>query len=60
MKFMGVEIVPEKEMILILSEAEQTDKIISAISSLKCLDEPGIGIIYTQDVSDFKNLDPKK
>ena len=59
-KFMGVEIVPEKEMILILSEAEQTEKIISAISSLKCLDEPGIGIIYTQDVSDFKNLDPKK
>ena len=59
-KFMGVEIVPEKEMILILSEAEQAEKIISAISSLKCLDEPGIGIIYTQDVSDFKNLDPKK
>lgn len=59
-KFMGVEIVPEKEMILILSEADQTEKIISAISSLKCLDEPGIGIIYTQDVSDFKNLDPKK
>ena len=59
-KFLGVQIVPEKEMILILSEAGQTEKIVSAISSLKCLDEPGIGIIYTQDVSDFKNLDPKK
>ena len=59
-KFLGVEIVPEKEMILILSEAEKTDKIVNAISSLKCLDEPGIGIIYTQDVTDFRNLDPKK
>ena len=59
-KFLGVTIVPEKEMILILSEAEKTDKIVNAISSLKCLDEPGIGIIYTQDVTDFRNLDPKK
>ncbi len=59
-KFLGVQIVPEKEMILILSAADQTEKIVSAISALKCLDEPGIGIIYTQDVVDFKNLDPQK
>ena len=59
-KFLGVQIVPEKEMILILSAAEQTDKIVKAISELKCLDEPGIGIIYIQDVTDFNNLDPQK
>jgi len=59
-KFLGVTIVPKKEMILILSAADQTDKIVKAITELKCLDEPGIGIIYTQDVSDFKNLDPQK
>lgn len=59
-KFLGVPIVPEKEMILILSAADQTDQIVQAITSLKCLDEPGIGIIYIQDVTDFKNLDPKK
>ena len=59
-KFLGVRIVPEKEMILILSAAEETDRIVEAISSLKCLDEPGIGIIYTQDVCDFRNLDPEK
>ena len=47
-------------MILILCAAEQTDKIVEAITSLKCLEEPGIGIIYTQDVLDFKNLDPQK
>ena len=59
-RFLGVPIVPEKEMIIILATEEQTESIVSAISSLKCLDEPGIGIIYTQDVTDFKNLDPKK
>ena len=59
-KFLGVQIVPEKEMILILSAADQTDRIVDAITSLKCLEEPGVGIVYTQDVCDFKNLDPEK
>lgn len=59
-KFLGVDIVPEKEMVLILCEEGQTEKIINEITSLKCLEEPGIGIIFTQDVSYFKNLDPKK
>ncbi len=58
--FLGVTIVPEKEMIMILSESDKTQAIVDAVSSLKCLDEPGIGIIYTQDVKEFKNLNPKK
>ncbi len=58
--FLGVTIVPEKEMIMILAESEKAQAIVDAISSLKCLDEPGIGIIYTQDVKEFKNLNPKK
>ncbi len=59
-KFLGVQIVPEKEMIMILCAADDTEKIVKAISALKCLNEPGIGILYTQDVVDFKNLDPQK
>ena len=59
-KFMGVDIVPEKEMIMILCESERTQQIMDAVTSLKCLDEPGIGIMYTQDVCDFRNLDPNK
>lgn len=59
-RFFGMTIVPEKEMIMILCPSEKTDDIVKAVTSLKCLDEPGIGIIYTQDVRDFKNLDPKK
>lgn len=59
-KFLGVPLVPEKEMIMILCETEKTDAIVKAISSLECLDEPGIGILYTQGVSDFMNLDSKR
>lgn len=59
-KFFGVTIVPEKEMITILCEAERTQKLVNAITSLKCLEEPGIGILYTQDVTEFRNLDPGK
>ena len=55
-RFLGVPLVPEKEMIMILCESEKTDTIVNAIASLKCLDEPGIGILYTQGVSDFMNL----
>ena len=58
--FLGVTIVPEKEMIMILAESDKAQAIVEAISSLKCLEEPGIGIIYTQDVKEFKNLNPKK
>ena len=58
--FLGVTIVPEKEMIMILAESDKAQAIVEAISSLKCLEEPGIGIIYTQDVKEFKNLSPKK
>ncbi|MBR1582770.1 MAG: hypothetical protein IJ663_03380, partial [Spirochaetales bacterium] len=55
-RFLGVPLVPEKEMIMILCESEKTDTIVNAIASLECLDEPGIGILYTQGVSDFMNL----
>jgi nitrogen regulatory protein PII len=55
-RFLGVPLVPEKEMIMILCESEKTETIVNAISSLECLDEPGIGILYTQGVSDFMNL----
>ncbi len=57
--FLGVTIVPEKEMIMILAQSDKTQAIVDAISSLKCLDEPGIGIIYTQDVKEFRNLNSK-
>jgi len=54
--FMGMTIVPEKEMVYILCDAEKTNDIINAICSMECLKEPGMGIVYTQDVTSFTNL----
>ncbi|MBO4409760.1 MAG: hypothetical protein J5775_03315 [Spirochaetales bacterium] len=58
--FLGVTIVPDKEMLMILCSGEQLDAIVNAIQSLECLQEPKIGIMYIQDVTDFRNLDPRK
>jgi len=55
-KFFGVTIVPEKEMIMIVAPEEKADAIVEKIRTLKCLQKPGIGIIYTQDVKEFVKL----
>jgi len=49
-KLFLMDIEPEKEIVLILSEGDQTDKIISAIREKLKIDEPGNGIIFVQDV----------
>ncbi len=47
----SMEIEPQKEIVLILSEREQTEKIVSSIRTEFNIDEPGMGIIYVQDVN---------
>lgn len=47
-KLFSMEIEPEKEIVLILSEREQTERIIESIKTALKLDEPGNGIIYVQ------------
>lgn len=58
--FFGITIVPEKEMVLILSKKGEEDKIISAIKDLPCLQERGSGIIYCSDVNHFTSLGQQK
>ncbi len=58
-RFLGITIVPEKEMIFILAERSEADGIVDAIQKMDCLQEKGIGIIFTQDVVDFVNLGGK-
>ena len=58
--FLGVTIVPEKEMIMILSESSKAEEIVKAVKKMDCLKEKGVGIIYTQDVKDFANLGSAK
>ncbi|AST90833.1 transcriptional regulator [Sutcliffiella cohnii] len=50
-KLFSMTIEPEKELVLILSEKESTENIISSIRSKLKIDEPGNGIIFIQDVN---------
>jgi len=50
-KLFSMEIEPEKEMVIILSEVARTEAIASSIRTHLKLDDPGNGIIYIQDVS---------
>jgi nitrogen regulatory protein PII len=42
---------PEKEMVIILSQNDLVDPIVSAIREKLKIDEPGNGIIFVQDVN---------
>ena len=55
-KFFGVTIVPEKEMITIVADQEKAKTIVQAIKTLGCLQAPGVGVLYVQDVKEFENL----
>lgn len=50
-KLFSMDIEPEKEIVLILSEEEQTEKILSSINESLKIDEPGNGIVFVQDVT---------
>ena len=51
MKLFSMDIEPEKEIVMILSEKETTDTIVSSIREQLKIDEPGNGIIFTVDVN---------
>ena len=55
-KFFGIEIVPEKEMLLILVPKDRKDEIIKAISDLPCLNKAGSGILFTNSANNFTVL----
>ncbi len=47
--FMDIE--PEKEIVLIISDKKSADAIVSSIREKMEIDKPGKGIIFIQDVS---------
>ncbi len=55
-RFFGISLVPEKEMLLILAETEKAPGIMEAIRDETSLKEPGSGIAYCMDVQEFYNL----
>jgi nitrogen regulatory protein PII len=50
-KLFSMDIEPEKEIVLILSERDKTGGIVSSIREELKIDEPGQGILYIQDVN---------
>jgi nitrogen regulatory protein PII len=50
-KVFAMDIVPEKEIVLILSESDKTEGIVESIRQHLHIDEPGKGIIYIQEVN---------
>lgn len=57
--FFGVQIVPEKEMLLIVVEHDKKDSVMSEIQKLECLSQPGSGIVFSSPVSQFHLLGKK-
>jgi nitrogen regulatory protein PII len=57
--FFGVEIVPEKEMLMILVPADKKEAIVSAVSDLPCFQKAGSGIIFCQAARNFTLLGKK-
>ena len=54
--FFGVEIVPEKEMLMILVPHDKRDAIVQAVSSLACFEKAGSGIIFSNKVESFRPI----
>lgn len=50
-KLFNIEIEPEKDIVLILSESEKTEAIVNSIKDKLNIDEPGKGVIFVMDVN---------
>lgn len=59
-KFFGITIVPEKEILLLVVEQDSKDNIINAIKDLVCFTTPGSGICFTSAVNSFTVLGKRK
>ncbi|MDD4220583.1 MAG: P-II family nitrogen regulator [Sphaerochaetaceae bacterium] len=58
-KFFGIQLVPEKEMLMILVGSGLTGRVLEAIREVPCLAQPGSGIAFCIDVERFMTLGGK-
>ncbi len=59
-KFFGITLVPEKEMLMIVASGDRVEPIARAIATVPTLAEPGGGIIFTTNVEEFIILGQQK
>lgn len=55
-KVFAISIEPEKEMVIIVAEAEITDKICQSINQASRISEPGHGVLFVQRISEAYGL----
>lgn len=58
-KFFGITLVPEKELLYIVCPESHTQEIVDAICSSKCLNTKGAGVLYVQELTAFEYLGKK-
>ena len=54
--FFGVDIVPEKEMLMILVPVEKKTQVVAAVKELACFQKAGSGIIFCNTANNFTLL----
>lgn len=59
-KFLGMEIVPEKDLLIIVVPEDKCSQIVSAIKELPCMQTAGSGIIFCNEAHDFTLLGKKE
>ncbi len=59
-KFFGMEIVPEKDMLIILVDNEKAEGVLDSIKNLACLAKPGSGIAFESPAQNFTFLGSNK
>jgi len=55
-KFFGISLAPEKEMLLIVAQSDHAQAVVEAVCRLPIFSEPGGGIVFTTPVEEFFNL----
>lgn len=56
LKYFGISLVPEKELLIIVSENSKTESILEALGDQPVFSEPGGGVMFTTDVARFITL----
>ena len=59
-KFLGMEIVPEKDLLIIVVPSEKCSQIVQAIKELPCMEKAGSGIIFCNEAHGFTLLGKKE
>ena len=59
-KFFGICLVPEKEMLLIVAPAGKVQPIVESVAKVPTLSEPGGGVVFSMNVEEFILLGQQK